>query len=292
MPGRLSRRSPNRQSMDFQLNRFPSVRARKRIALCLALLAGLFRAAHVAQAQSPDTAYIIPHTHWEGAVFKTREEYLEIGLPHIVKALYLLKKYPNYRFVLDQMCYVRPFLERYPQKSLPFESSCRKAACKSQEARIRMHDNNIPSGESIARQYLLGKSYFRDALGYDVTTGWGLDTFGHNAQMPQILKLAGMKSYWFQRGVPGIDTPSEFSWRGIDGTEIPAFWLSIGYSALVNIPNSGSAFAGLVNRQFNALNPFSRGRERVLMAGADVWEPEEHLPAHVRELQRRRPGEI
>ena len=66
-----------------------------------------------------------------------------------------------------------------------------------------MHDNNIPSGESIVRQYLSGKSYFRDALGYDVTTGWGLDTFGHNAQMPQILKLAGMKSYWFQRGCSG-----------------------------------------------------------------------------------------
>src|SRR5258707_10752758 len=54
-------------------------------------------------ADPQDVVLVIPHTHWEGAVFKTREEYLEIGLPHIVKALYLLKKYPNYRFVLDQM---------------------------------------------------------------------------------------------------------------------------------------------------------------------------------------------
>ena len=64
----------------------------------------------LAQTSSSDTVLIIPHTHWEGAVFKTREEYLEVGLPNILKALYLLKKYPNYRFVLDQMCYVRPFL--------------------------------------------------------------------------------------------------------------------------------------------------------------------------------------
>jgi alpha-mannosidase len=49
-----------------------------------------------------------------------------------------------------------------------------------------MHDNNMPSGESISRQYLLSKSYFRDRLGYDVTTGWALDTFGHNAQMPRF----------------------------------------------------------------------------------------------------------
>jgi hypothetical protein len=41
-----------------------------------------------------NTFWIIPHTHWEGAVFKTREEYLEIGLPHILRALELLKTHP------------------------------------------------------------------------------------------------------------------------------------------------------------------------------------------------------
>jgi hypothetical protein len=73
-----------------------------------------------AQAPAKDEVMIIPHTHWEGAVFKTREEYLEEGLPNILKALYLLKKYPNYRFVLDQMCYVRPFIERYPAEVATF----------------------------------------------------------------------------------------------------------------------------------------------------------------------------
>src|SRR2546422_4351971 len=41
--------------------------------------------------QAKPALWIIPHTHWEGAVFKTREEYLEIGLPHILTALHLLK---------------------------------------------------------------------------------------------------------------------------------------------------------------------------------------------------------
>lgn len=242
------------------------------------ILALLLLSAAAAQADPPDVAFVVPHTHWEGAVFKTREEYLEIGLPHIVKALYLLKKYPDYRFVLDQMCYVRPFLERYPAEVPAFREFLSQGRLQIAGGTDTMHDNNIPSGESIVRQYLLGKSYFRDALGYDVTTGWGLDTFGHNAQMPQILKLAGMKSYWFQRGVPGIDTPSEFLWQGIDGTKIPAFWLSIGYGALASIPSSEADFAGLIQGRFDSLNPFSHGRERVLMAGADVWEPEELIP--------------
>ena len=42
-------------------------------------------------AQDKPTFWILPHTHWEGAVFKTREEYLDIGLPNILTVLRLLK---------------------------------------------------------------------------------------------------------------------------------------------------------------------------------------------------------
>jgi alpha-mannosidase len=231
-----------------------------------------------AQVSSPDVLLVIPHTHWEGAVFKTREEYLEVGLPNILKALYLLKKYPNYRFVLDQMCYVRPFIERYPSEAAAFREFLAQGRLQIAGGTDTMHDNNMPSGESIARQYLLGKSYFREKLGYDVTTGWALDTFGHNAQMPQILKLAGMKSYWFQRGVSAPDTPSEFLWQGIDGTRIPAFWLPLGYGALYDVPANEPGFNELLKGRFDSLTPFAHGHERVLLAGADVSEPEENLP--------------
>ena len=55
-------------------------------------------------AQTPKPVlYYIPHTHWEGAVFKTREEDLDMGLVHILKAIQLLKQYPEYKFTLDQV---------------------------------------------------------------------------------------------------------------------------------------------------------------------------------------------
>jgi alpha-mannosidase len=253
----------------------------KRILLIVSTVLGLFSCELPAQNAAKDEVLIIPHTHWEGAVFKTREEYLEEGLPNILKALYLLKKYPNYRFVLDQMCYVRPFIERYPSEVATFRQMLNEGRLQIAGGTDVMHDDNMPSGESIAHQYLLAKSWFRERLKYDVTSGWGLDTFGHNAQMPQILKLAGMKSYWFQRGVAAPDTPSEFLWRGIDGTEIPAFWLPIGYGALFNLPNNETDFVQLLRGRFDSLTPFARGHERVLLAGADVWEPEEALPVMV-----------
>jgi alpha-mannosidase len=252
-----------------------------RLARFVAPVLGLLAPKTVVAAATQQVVFVIPHTHWEGAVFKTREEYLEVGLPHILKALYLLKKYPSYRFVLDQMCYVRPFIERYPYEAAAFQRFLSEGRLQIAGGTDTMHDSNIPSGESIVRQYLIGKSFFREKLGYDVTTGWALDTFGHNAQMPQILKLAGMKSYWFQRGVPNIETPSEFLWQGLDGTQIPAFWLPLGYGTLNDISRVDTEFSGTVRSLFDSLTPFSRGRERVLMAGADVWEPEELLPIMV-----------
>jgi alpha-mannosidase len=238
------------------------------------------------QTDAKEVVIVIPHTHWEGAVFKTREEYLNIGLPHILKALNLLKRYPDYRFVLDQMCYVKPFLDRYPAEVATFRKFVREGRLQLTGGTDTMHDSNMSSGESIARQYLLGKEFFRDRLGVDVKSGWGLDTFGHNAQMPQILKLAGMDSYWFQRGVPGPETPSEFMWEGIDGTRIPAFWLPISYAPLHNLPSGFADFDRLVRGRVDALAPFTRGRGRVLMAGADVWEPEEQLPAMIEQFNR------
>ncbi|HEY6292820.1 MAG TPA: glycoside hydrolase family 38 C-terminal domain-containing protein [Terriglobia bacterium] len=235
---------------------------------------------------STPTLWIIPHTHWEGAVFKTRDEYLEIGLPHILTALNLLRTNPDYRFVLDQVAYVKPFLQRYPEEATEFQKYVSEGRLQIVGANDVMLDVNIPSGESWVRQVLYGKRYYKRELGVDVTVGWALDTFGHHGQMPQLLKLAGYKSYWFQRGVPGNDTPSEFSWEGIDGTQISAFWLPLGYGLLYPSPTNLFDFSAAVRGLWESLGRYSQQPDRVALAGADVIDPEESLPRMVSEFDR------
>jgi alpha-mannosidase len=137
-----------------------------------------------------NTFYVIPHTHWEGAVFQTREAYLDMGLPNILRALALLEAFPEYRFTLDQACYIKPFLERYPEQAEAFRRFVDEGRLAIVGGTDSMLDVNMPGGESFVRQVLYGKGYLRRALGVDVTVGWQLDTFGHHAQMPQLLKLA------------------------------------------------------------------------------------------------------
>lgn len=236
------------------------------------------------QKESANHLWIIPHTHWEGAVFKTREEYLEEGLPNILQALNLLRSFPEYRFVLDQAAYVRPFLDRYPEEAAEFRKFIAEGRLQIVGGNDVMLDVNIPSGESWIRQVLYGKGYYRRTLNVDVTTGWALDTFGHHAQMPQLLKLAGYQSYWFQRGVHDNDVPSEFIWTGLDGTQIPAFWLPFGYGLFYPAPKNILEFKSYSAGMWDSLGKYSHFPDRAAMVGADVVSPERELPELVREF--------
>jgi alpha-mannosidase len=232
------------------------------------------------------TFWFIAHTHWEGAVFETREDYLDVGLPHILMALNLLKTQPTYRFVLDQAAYVKPFLERYPEEVGAFRQFVAEGRLQCVGGSDVINDCNLPCGETLVRHILYGKRFFRDALGVDITTWWALDTFGHNAQMPQILKSAGFKSMWFSRGAPHGDLPSEFRWQGLDGSQIDAYWLPFNYAHLYDSPKELDGFTKFCVERFTQLDPHTRGPHRVGLAGLDVCPPEPHVAPLIEEFNR------
>jgi len=126
----------------------------------------------LAQSHEPkSTLYYIPHTHWEGAVFKTREGYLEMGLPNILTALRLLKTYPDYKFTLDQVAYIKPFLERYPEEEAAFRRFIAEGRLEIVGGMDVMPDDVKPGGELFVRQVQYGKQYCRDKLGVELTVG-------------------------------------------------------------------------------------------------------------------------
>ena len=81
-------------------------------------------------------------------------------------------------------------------------------------------DMNIASGESIVRQMLYAKRYFRETFGKDVEVCWEPDTFGHAWTVPQIMKKSGLKYYYFHRCGKGEPL---FWWEGPDGSRVLGF---------------------------------------------------------------------
>lgn len=85
-------------------------------------------------------------------------------------------------------------------------------------------DCNMPSGESLVRQILLGKAYFREKFGVEPTTALNFDSFGHTRGLVQILAKSGYDSYLFCRPDPGARPlpADDFTWVGYDGSTISA----------------------------------------------------------------------
>lgn len=104
--------------------------------------------------------------------------------------------------------------------------------------------------------------------------------------MPQILTLAGYKSFWAQRGASRADHPAEFIWEGIDGTRIPAFLLPNTYALFYGSPGSLDQFNAFTQQRWNSLNPHATGPNRVALAGADVTEPDDSLPQMIGQYQK------
>jgi alpha-mannosidase len=80
------------------------------------------------------------------------------------------------------------------------------------------------SGESIIRQFLVGKLYFQEKFGKEPTTAYNFDSFGHPQGMAQILAGCGFDSYIFcrpNRGVQALPVGS-FRWRHASGMEVVA----------------------------------------------------------------------
>ncbi len=93
-------------------------------------------------------------------------------------------------------------------------------------------DCNLPSGESVCRQFLYGQRYLAEHLGVTATVGYNIDSFGHAGTMPQLLAGSGIGAYVMMR--PGehekhIDAPA-FLWEGVDGTTLPTYRIPYEYS--------------------------------------------------------------
>lgn len=89
-------------------------------------------------------------------------------------------------------------------------------------------DCNAPSAESFARQALYSQRYYQEKFGRMARVGYNVDSFGHCAMLPQLLKQSGMQAYVFMR--PSLPQEKEFPfpersflWKGADGTCLPAY---------------------------------------------------------------------
>lgn len=92
-------------------------------------------------------------------------------------------------------------------------------------------DVNLPSGESLLRQGIYGKRFFKKEIGVDSIIGFNPDTFGHPITLPKILKHLGQFYYVFMRPEAREKSlPNDvFIWESEDGSQVIASRILEGY---------------------------------------------------------------
>ncbi len=165
----------------------------------------------------------IAHTHidieWLWARAQTREKIQR----SFTNALALMKKYPEYKFMLSQPELYRYLKEEAPEKYEELKQLIAEGRWEPEGAMYVEADCNLISGESLVRQIFQGKKFFKDEFGVDNKILFLPDVFGYSAALPQILKKSGIRHFvtskisWNETNTMPVDT---FMWQGLDGTEI------------------------------------------------------------------------
>lgn len=146
-----------------------------------------------------------------------------------------MDEYSEYRMLLSQPYLYEVIRERYPELFVKMKEKIRNGQLICEGGMWVEADVNLPSGESLIRQLVYGKKYFKEELGCDSRLLWLPDVFGYSAALPQIMKKCGIerfsthKIFWTYNG--GEPFPYHyFNWKGIDGTSIPTF-IHVEYSS-------------------------------------------------------------
>jgi alpha-mannosidase len=185
---------------------------------------------------------IVPHTHWDRewyAAFQTYRLKLVRLLDGLLPALETDEGFAH--FCLDGQTAV---LDDYLQIRPAAEERLRRLA---QTGRISigpwaiLMDEFMVSGETIVRNLQAGRRRARE-LGATMPVGYLPDMFGHIAQMPQLLRLAGLDHTVVWRGVPSeVADRTAFWWEAPDGSRIRAEYLYGSYSNGRDLPPDGAA---------------------------------------------------
>jgi len=142
-------------------------------------------------------------------------------------ALQLMEEYPRYTYTQSAAAYNRWMEDKYPTLHKQIVDRVKEGRWEMVGGMWVEPDLNMPDGESLVRQLLLGKRYFKDKFGVDIRIGWNPDSFGYNWQLPQIYKKSGV-DYFVTQKMAWNDTnklPLKlFWWQSPDGSRVLAYF--------------------------------------------------------------------
>lgn len=225
------------------------------------------------------TIHWVSASHWDREWHKTFEGFRCQLVEMVDRAIECVEKVPGYGwFLLDgQSIILRDYLEARPEMRETIERLLRSEKMFAGPFYV-LQDEMVEDGELFVRNLQKGIALAK-LHGSRRFVGYSPDSFGHCAQLPQILKLAGVDSVVFSRAFVGKQQNN--LWKAPDGSEVFFVWMPLGNGGgshkdcLDNgrhIPEDRKEALALFEKSLEKLKPyFSNGTALVVDGGDHLW---------------------
>lgn len=201
------------------------------------------------------TMFMISHFHYDPVWWNTQGAYTSEwtedppgrarqtnGFELVHAHLEMARRDPDYKFVLAEVDYLKPYWDTRPQDRADLRRFLADGRVEVMGGTYNEPNTNLTSPETTIRNFVHGIGFQRDVLGADPATAWQLDVFGHDPQFPGMAADAGLTSSSWARGPhhqwgPGQDGmqrmqfSSEFEWISPSGNGLLTHYMPAHYSA-------------------------------------------------------------
>ncbi len=171
---------------------------------------------------------IVGNSHIDMAWLWPWTETVEVVRNTFQSVLDLMREYPDFKFTMSSARTYEWMQEKYPDLFQQIEQRVKEGRWEVIGGMWVEPDLNMPDGESLVRQILVGKRYFQKNFGVDVKIGWNPDSFGYNYQLPQIYKKSGMDYFVTQKLLWAHEFTTFpyklFWWQSPDGSRLLTYF--------------------------------------------------------------------
>jgi alpha-mannosidase len=172
--------------------------------------------------------HAVGNSHIDMAWLWPWTETVEVVRNTFQSVLDLMREYPDFKFTMSSARTYEWIEEKYPAMFREIEQRVKEGRWEVIGGMWVEPDLNMPDGESLTRQILVGKGYFQSRFGVDVKIGWNPDSFGYNWQLPQIYKKSGMDYFVTQKLLWAHEFTTfpykVFWWQSPDGSRLLTYF--------------------------------------------------------------------
>ena len=174
------------------------------------------------------TVRAVGNSHIDMAWLWPWTETVEVVRNTFQSVLDLMREYPDFKFTMSSARTYEWMQEKYPDLFEQIKQRVKEGRWEVIGGMWVEPDLNMPDGESLVRQILVGKRYFQKNFGADIKIGWNPDSFGYNWQLPQIYKKSGIDYFVTSKLLWATDYTKFpyrlFWWEAPDGSRLLTYF--------------------------------------------------------------------